>query len=105
MRNHSDRMNSCICAARTVKKRLAGKQLRERLFDFLLNSDPDLLRLPTLVGSAVVSNRQLESKRLHCSDHPDNSATKLPPPFYRPFPSASRGAHSLRAKIYSPAPM
>ena len=60
MRQHAERVNAGIRAAGTVNGRPAGKQLRQRRLDLLLDAGARLLRLPACVSRAVVGNDQFE---------------------------------------------
>ena len=63
--HQTERMDAGVGAAGTVNSRSAGKQLRQRLFDFLLHAKTDLLHLPAGVGRAVVGDGELEFECRH----------------------------------------
>src|SRR5678815_5388427 len=72
-------MHAGICAARPVQPNLGLKNLCDRLFDFLLNADPDLLHLPTFVVGPVVRDGQLQSHAAKYPGYPGTIVTGLRP--------------------------
>jgi len=65
MRNHPERMDAGIRAARTVNPRIAGKEFGQCCFDLLLHAGADFLHLPPFVSSAIIGDGEFEFEVVH----------------------------------------